>query len=871
VEAPAASEQVLSTGTVLQGGAFVVEGVLGQGGFGITYKSRDATLSRTVALKEFFPQAQGCLRRGTTVHPSGGITIGEFREERNKFLEEGQRLAQFQHPSIVKVFSLFEENNTAYMVMEFLKGKTLLKMVEESGPLEERLIVQLIEQVAGALGVVHQANVLHRDVKPENVIVAPDNRAVLIDFGTAREFAAGKTHKMTTMLTPGYAPLEQYGQHARFGVFTDIYALGATTYQLLTGQVPIQATDRAAGVELAAPKRLNSRISRQLSDAVMWAMEMRIDKRPQSAGQFIQALRGARPVSSDGRSNDAGSSQVSPNPHQARITQVLSEIAALRPPLSSHQTRHDARIGEVTAELNRIRSPLQVLNLQESDCPICLLPTFRYLEGERSPQCPVCSQAQMKTRKIDQRLCPICREGHLSRAKLQQGIMFCPICRARSLKQDRRKRFGLSLDLWWVCRGCGAEFDVLIGGRAKLVTVKQDPFGVGKVNEGVTLPVSEWQQLSPLSDVLWTCDQCSAKLYELDGSRLCLDLIEHDPHDLKEKLIGKTYYRTFWAKLANGLSAKVGNTYCPSCNANFDFDADDKTLKLLACDSARFAAAAARIGKSYFLEDWSLFAAGKTSLAPGWLCSNCRAEFDSVAGGTSATAPISHLAPGQATPVERGEFRLIGAPRSHNHLVGEAYTFVDWHRRSRSLPTQGEEQDLKKELAHLREEKKREIYHLGEDVRRKKAVLEQQLQGLAKQSFIGAFVPLALQTDTITIKKEERVVWEGSALKLKQRTRNGNLYWDNDGAGILVVTNQRLIFRDNSGSMWSKPLSKLLGTNHEYVSGDGIVACWFDSQQKPVGLLSLSVKAEASFGDQNFSFELTSQDLKEVLDAHSRG
>ena len=241
--APAAQELVLPAGTVLQGGGFIVEGLLGQGGFGITYKSRDARLSRTLALKEFFPQAQGCLRRETTVHPSGGITIGEFHEERNKFLEEGQRLAQFQHPSIVRVFSLFEENNTAYMVMEFLKGKTLLKMVEETGPLEERLLVQLIEQVAGALGVVHQANVIHRDIKPENIMLVQDNRAVLVDFGTAREFAAGKTRKMTTMLTPGYAPLEQYGQHARFGVFTDIYALGATTYHLLTGQVPIQATD----------------------------------------------------------------------------------------------------------------------------------------------------------------------------------------------------------------------------------------------------------------------------------------------------------------------------------------------------------------------------------------------------------------------------------------------------------------------------------------------------------------------------------------------------------------------------------------------------------------------------------------------------
>ena len=135
---------------------------------------------------------------------------------------------------------------------------------------------------------------------------------------------------MTTMLTPGYAPLEQYGQHARFGVFTDIYALGATTYQLLTGQVPIQATDRAAGVELAAPRRLNSSISRQVSDAVMWAMEMRIDKRPQNASDFVQAMRGARSASSNGSTKGSTATpQAAPNPYQARIDQLLAELESV--------------------------------------------------------------------------------------------------------------------------------------------------------------------------------------------------------------------------------------------------------------------------------------------------------------------------------------------------------------------------------------------------------------------------------------------------------------------------------------------------------------------------------------------------------------
>jgi serine/threonine protein kinase len=229
-----------------------------------------------------------------SLNPPGNLAIVS---EKDKFLAEGQWLAQFQHPSIVKVFSLFEENNTAYMVMEFLRGKTLLKVVEEEGPLEEKDAVAYIVQIAVALDVIHGLKLLHRDITPENIIITEEGRAVLVDFGTAREFAAGKTRRMTTTLTPGYAPLEQYGQRARFGVFTDIYALGATLYHLLAGEMPIHATDRATGVELRAPHQINPRVSHNVSNAVMWALEMRVEKRPQTMGDFLMAMRGARPRS----------------------------------------------------------------------------------------------------------------------------------------------------------------------------------------------------------------------------------------------------------------------------------------------------------------------------------------------------------------------------------------------------------------------------------------------------------------------------------------------------------------------------------------------------------------------------------------------
>ncbi len=285
----------LPPGTTLHGGLYSVGKVLGQGGFGITYLGGDLRARRAVAIKEFFPQ--GATRRGTSVHPIGALGTADYEASREKFLDEAQILARFDHPSIVDVFGTFAENNTAYMVMELLRGKSLMQVLEERGPLPEDEALNDIIRVGQALDVVHTANLLHRDLKPDNLMRTVDGEVVLIDFGTARTFAADKTGRMTTMLTPGYAPLEQYGQQVRFGPFTDVYALGATLYHLLTSQMPAAATDRATGVILKSPRQLNPEISERADKAIMWALEMRVGDRPQTARAWVDALRAAhRPV-----------------------------------------------------------------------------------------------------------------------------------------------------------------------------------------------------------------------------------------------------------------------------------------------------------------------------------------------------------------------------------------------------------------------------------------------------------------------------------------------------------------------------------------------------------------------------------------------
>ena len=281
---------VLSPGACLASGEYRIEQPLGQGGFGITYQGTDTRLNRAVAVKEFFPE--GCWREGSTVVSAGRWNSDTYSNAKQKFLLEGQTLGQFNHPGIVRVFYYFEENNTAYMVMEYLRGKTLAELLKQrKGKLSEAQALEHIAKVGEALEILHQAQFLHRDIKPDNIMLADDGRAVLIDFGAARDFTSNSTTRYTTMLTPGYAPLEQYGRALKYGAFTDIYALGSTLYYLLTGKTPISAIERAAGVELKTVKEVAPQISSHVSKAIALAMKMDVTERIQSVREFLDLLQ----------------------------------------------------------------------------------------------------------------------------------------------------------------------------------------------------------------------------------------------------------------------------------------------------------------------------------------------------------------------------------------------------------------------------------------------------------------------------------------------------------------------------------------------------------------------------------------------------
>ncbi|MDR0606311.1 MAG: protein kinase [Bacteroidales bacterium] len=279
----------LKAGDTLQNGIYVIERIIGAGGFGITYMARHTRLNVSHAIKEFFINGY-CVRnlRNKTVQLQG-IDITMYEKYRQKFLEEAQTLTRLDHPNVVKVLNSFIENNTAYMVMPFVEGVTLQQKVTQHSRLSYETAVNYIAQLSEAVGYIHAKDILHRDIKPENIIITPDNRAILIDFGSAREFVQDKTQHHTSILTQGYAPPEQYTTNSRKGAYSDIYSLGAVFYFSLTGQKPMDATTRTME-SMPEPQELVPDIPDAANRTIREAMQLKPENRYQTVQDFMNDL-----------------------------------------------------------------------------------------------------------------------------------------------------------------------------------------------------------------------------------------------------------------------------------------------------------------------------------------------------------------------------------------------------------------------------------------------------------------------------------------------------------------------------------------------------------------------------------------------------
>ena len=282
----------LKSGTLLQGGKYRIEKVLGQGGFGITYLAVQTNLkNRKVAIKEFFLK-EHCERDSSTSHVSMGTSGSKdlVLKFRNKFIKEAETISELRNHHIITIYDVFEENGTAYYVMEYLSGGSLSERIP-SGGLPESEALDYIRQVADALSYIHSEQILHLDVKPSNILFRKNNEAVLIDFGISKHYdeAGGSQTSSTPVgVSKGYAPLEQYkmGGVSQFSPATDVYSLGATLYKLLTGQTPPDADDIYEDGLTGLPQS----ISAQTRAAVEKAMSPRRKDRPQSVVEFMSLL-----------------------------------------------------------------------------------------------------------------------------------------------------------------------------------------------------------------------------------------------------------------------------------------------------------------------------------------------------------------------------------------------------------------------------------------------------------------------------------------------------------------------------------------------------------------------------------------------------
>jgi serine/threonine protein kinase len=260
----------------LDNGRFIIQKVLGEGGFGVTYSVQEQSTGKLFVIKT--------LNHIQQKQP-------DFQQLQVKFVNEALRLAKCSHPHIVQVYEVIQEDGLWGMVMEYIDGQDLGIYLEKSGQLSEAEALRHINQIGQALEYVHQQGFLHRDIKPNNIILRRNTQeAVLIDFGLAREYTLGQMGSMTNDRTNGYAPIEQYKRRGNFGAYTDVYALAATLYSLLTKEIPMPAEYRNEEIPLIPPKQYNPLISDIVNDAIIQGMAWQPQNRPQSVREFRELL-----------------------------------------------------------------------------------------------------------------------------------------------------------------------------------------------------------------------------------------------------------------------------------------------------------------------------------------------------------------------------------------------------------------------------------------------------------------------------------------------------------------------------------------------------------------------------------------------------
>ena len=300
-----ATSQPLSAGNYID--SFKIESVIGTGGFGITYRAFDDNLQRTVAIKEYYPAGLAVRAEdATTLSPRTHGDVQAYGYGLQRFLDEARTLAKFDQPNIVRVNRFLQANGTAYLVMDYEQGQPLADVLRRMNRLNHQQAKAVATHILTGLRAMHDKRYLHRDIKPGNVLIRKSGPPVLLDFGAARMALEQQTGAMTVMLTPGYAPVEQYSGEEQQGPWSDIYALGATIYHCMTGGMPVASTDRLGAILQGKRDPLEAGLERVAGDfkpafveTVWWMLRPQAADRPQHAESVLNRLKaGVAPAES---------------------------------------------------------------------------------------------------------------------------------------------------------------------------------------------------------------------------------------------------------------------------------------------------------------------------------------------------------------------------------------------------------------------------------------------------------------------------------------------------------------------------------------------------------------------------------------------
>ena len=279
----------LPAGYALQ--EYRIEKVLGVGGFGLTYLALDGNLNLRVAVKEYLPDDVATRGADHSISPRSPDNAEHFGWGKQRFLDESRVVASFRHPNIVRVMRFFEANGTAYMVMEFVEGAALNDWIRTRRPLAQPQLAAIVGPLLDGLEVVHKAGYLHRDIKPGNIYIRDDGSPVLLDFGAARM----RTGDLTTIVSPGFAPFEQYHNKGNQGPWSDLYALGGVLYWMITGNKPHEAAARIKADTMPSALQTADRAlyRPEFLAAIDWALAPNEDERPQSVAEWREAIAGS--------------------------------------------------------------------------------------------------------------------------------------------------------------------------------------------------------------------------------------------------------------------------------------------------------------------------------------------------------------------------------------------------------------------------------------------------------------------------------------------------------------------------------------------------------------------------------------------------